>query len=341
MTARVLDTFAANRWIDDLEVSRVGKTMLRCLLSKVDARTGASHPRFPIFQAALASAASYSISQLCVGLGALEKLGLIRRRVLPARRRVDGTLRQDATDYELSFPDTCWRALLDAGKSLAARVADVLPAAHTLPWSINVQGKLSTQDASPKTRHAPRSWDLDPTQPTTFVDDMHYDKLAPKLLEAAQFVAAGVDDSIRERAVVCLNALRERAHDIALLACNLDLSSWDAVNCVKHWVARCVANARQRVDSAEHAINILRKFFLEQQAWAATKGAERIDERTRAKYKRFDDEAAARAGDVEREAMRKKCAHIKVGRGEYVAPAQVDEVPIDFGYDPNDPAIPF
>lgn len=305
-----VDERAFRQTMIGLDAPRHVVDVVTSIVELVDRRTGESHPRYPITLARIAREARYSISRTCDALAAAGRW--IKRFVMPPRRQKDGTFRQPPTDYKLLVPDHCWRKVYRASSTVAARPVE--PTTIEISWTCTVQGKLSTQDAATKRRpHVPRSWNLDPSQPTTFIDDMHYDKLAPKLLEAAQFAAEGVDESLRHRTMVCLNALRERAHDVALLACNLNLSSWDSVNCVKHWVVRCVTNPKQRVDSAEHAINILRRFFLVQQEWAEHKGAERIRERTRAKYQRLDDERVSREEQAERERRREAWAHIEVG----------------------------
>lgn len=291
----------------------------------VDYRTGESHPRYPSTLERIAYKARYSVSRTCDALRVASRW--VKRFSMPPRRQKDGTIRQLPTDYKLLVPDHCWRKVYRASSTVAARPAE--PTTLDVPWSLTVQGKLSTQDATTHRRpRVPRSWNLDSSQPTTFIDDMHYDKLAPKLLDGAMLAAEGVDESLRHRTMVCLNALRERALDVALLACNLDLSSWDAVNCVKHWVVRCVTNPAQRVDSAEHAINILRKFFLEQQAWAHRKASERIRERTRAKYQALDDERENAAREVERERGRAVRAHIATGH-EKLDESAFDDVDVD------------
>lgn len=305
-----IDERAFRQTMIDLDAHRHVVDVVMSVVEFADRRTGESHPRFPMTLARIAQKARYSVSRTCDALRAASRW--VKRFSMPPKRQKDGTVRQLPTDYKLLVPEHCWRKVYRASGTVAARPVE--PTTFDVPWSLTVQGKLSTQDASTRRRQSvPRSWNLDPLQPTTFVDDMHSDKLAPKLLEAAQFAAEGVDESLRHRTMVCLNALRERALDVALLACNLDLSSWDAINCVKHWVVRCVTNPGQRVDSAEHAINILRKFFLEQQAWAQRKAVERIRERARAKYQRFDVERVSHEEQAEREQRREAWAHIAVG----------------------------
>ncbi len=286
MTARTLDKFATDRWIDALDVTRVCKVVMRSIVSKIDTRTGQSHPRFPILQAAIARAVSYSIASVCRALDALESMGLVIRRRMRPRRRADGTVRQDPTDYELVLPAECWRVLQPVESSHAARVTTPVSIGHDEPWSIKVCGKLSTSDASTKRRTT--GWQLQASPNTTFLDDMPVDELAPRLLDAAMVASERVDDSLRHRTIVCLDELRKRASDVALLACNLNLDSWGTLNTIRHWIAKCVTNPAQRVDSGEHSMNILRKFLHEQREWAFVKGPARIDELIRAKRERVD-----------------------------------------------------
>lgn len=309
-----VDERAFRQTMIDLDAPRHVVDVIMSVVEFADRRTGESHPRFPMTLARIAHKARYSVSRVCDAF--LAGARWVKRFSMPPRRQKDGTIRQLPTDYKLLIPDHCWRKVYHASSTVAARPAE--PTTLDLPWSLTVQGKLSTQDAATHRRpRVPRSWNLDPSQPTTFIDDMHYDKLAPKLLDGAMLAAEGVDESLRHRTMVCLNALRERAHVVALLACNLDLSSWDAVNCVKHWVVRCVTNPNQRVDSAEHAINILRKFFLEQQAWAHRKASERIRERTRAKYQAHDDERETQEELARLERSRAARAHIAIGYDKF------------------------
>lgn len=318
---RYLDKQAFRRSLIEADEPRHTIDVLMALAELVDYRTGESHPRYPITLERLAHVARYSVSRVCDALAAACRW--VKRFSMPPRRQKDGTIRQLPTDYKLLTFDEHSRGVHRAESTVAAR--HVEPTTLDVPWSLTVQGKLSTQDASPRHRpRAPRSWQLDPEANFTFIDGMDHDKLAPKLLDGAMLAAEGVDETLRHRTMVCLNALRERALDVALLACNLTLSSWDAVNCVKHWVVRCVTNPKQRVDSAEHAINILRKFFLEQQAWAHRLAAERIRERTRAKYQRPDDAQE----NATREASRQARAHIAIGHDKLDESA-LDDVDVD------------
>lgn len=264
MSARRLDRFAADRWIDKLAISRACKALLRCLVSKVDASTGASHPRFPILQAALSSAIAYSIATICRAFTELETLGLVIRRRMRAKL-VQGRIAQLPTDYELVLPDECWREIKPVESTSMARVSATSVQEHApleSRWSRSVRGSLSEANAAPKTSIA--RWSLDASKDKTFIDGMHFAELAAKLLDAAMIASENTSDDLRHRVVVCLNELRTRAEEVALFCCNIGIASWDAVRCVRAWARKSIANPEQRIDSAEHAINILRKFVREQ-----------------------------------------------------------------------------
>jgi hypothetical protein len=288
VTQRRLDRFATDRWIDKLSIPRACKALLRCLVSKVDASTGASHPRFPILQAALSMAISYSIAHICRAFIELEKLGYVIRRAMRARL-TKGRIAQLPTDYQLVLPDECWRDLAPVESTPAARVPahrvdsvpEPAPVAPESRWSRSVRGRLSEQNAAPKVPIA--RWKLDATNDHTFIDGLRFDELAPKLLDAAMLASEGTSDDMRHRVVVCLNELRTRANEVALLACNVSIASWDALLAVRGWVRKCLMNPEQRVDSAEHAMNILRKFVHEQAETTYTdKLARRREEKRRA-----------------------------------------------------------
>jgi hypothetical protein len=287
MTARRLDRFATDRWIDKLPIPRACKALLRCLVSKVDANTGASHPRFPILQAAISMAISYSVAHICRAFIELEKLGYVIRRAMRARL-TKGRIAQLPTDYQLVLPDECWREIVPVEQTAIARAPapraesapEPAPVAPESRWSRSVRGRLSEQSAAPKVPVA--RWKLDATNDHTFIDGLRFDELAPKLLDAAMLASEGASDDMRHRVVVCLNELRTRAHEVALLACNIGIASWDAVAAVRGWVRKCLLNPAQRVDSAEHSMNILRKFVHEQAETTYTdKLARRREEKRR------------------------------------------------------------
>jgi hypothetical protein len=232
-------------------------------------------------------AISYSIAHICRAFIELEKLGYVIRRAMRARL-TKGRIAQLPTDYQLVLPDECWREIAPVEQTAAARMP--IPRAESVPepvhiepesrWSRSVRGRLSEQNAAPKVPIA--RWKLDVSEDRTF-DGMRFDELAPKLLDAAMVASEGTSDDMRHRVVVCLNELRQRAHEVALLACNLVLFSWDAVASVRGWVRKCLMNPEQRVDSAEHSMNILRKFVHEQAETTYTdKLARRREEKRRA-----------------------------------------------------------
>jgi hypothetical protein len=232
----------------------------------VDTRTGGSHPRYPITLERIAQTIGRCVQTVSRLLPALEAAGVMIVRRFEPRRQQDGTLRQEPNDYELLLPDECWRVLAPVESTAAARspapraepVPEPAPIAPESRWSRSVRGRLSEQNAAPK---IPVSrWKLDASIDTTWIDAMRFDELAPKLLDAAMIASEGANDDIRHRVVVCLNELRQRAHEVALLACNIGIASWDALLAVRGWVRKCLLDPNRRVDSAEHSMNILRKF---------------------------------------------------------------------------------
>lgn len=310
MTQRRLDRFATDRWIDKLSIPRVLKALLRCLVSKVDASTGASHPRFPILQAAISMAISYSIAHICRAFVELEKLGYVIRRAMRARL-TKGRIAQLPTDYQLVLPNECWREIAPVESTPIARapaprvesVPEPAPIAPESRWSRSVRGRLSESNAAPKIPIA--RWKLDATEDRTF-DDVHFVDLAPRLLDAAMLASEGAPDDMRHRVVVCLNELRTRAHEVALFACNLVMFSWDAVSAVKAWVRKCLMNPEQRVDSAEHSMNILKKFV--QGQYDELYGAVGIERRRREReevQRRHDEDQRAVELQRDREALAK------------------------------------
>jgi len=272
MSTRVLDVFATNRYIDALETPRFTKTVLRCLVSKVDARTGASHPRFPIVQAAIARAIDYSIAHLCRALNALETLGLVIRRRMPLRRQQDGTVRQLPTDYELRLPALCWREVRPAKGTMIARDdATFAPRLDDAPtFDDEFDGPLTDDDrveltirGTMHTPHdTPQSWDVAGFDDRTIPgDEVPAEVVAKSIVDAASIAIERVPD---ERCFIATNAiyaLKQRSMQVALTACNAGLTAARACGVVVQWVNKCLANSSQHIVNGAHALNILRKFI--------------------------------------------------------------------------------
>ncbi len=266
-------------WTASLDTVRgTTREVLRALGSLVDTRTAASHPRYPITLERIAAETGRCVATVCRHLSVLELLNIVKRRPMPVERMPDGTLRQQPTDYELVLPDECWREIVSVESTSAARVYEPqpVPVAPAHDWTLSVQGRLSERDAAPKVAIA--RWKLNTRDDHTFIDGMHFEQLAPKILDVAKLAAEGVPDELRTRVMTCLHELRARAHEVALLACNVSIASWDAVNAVRAWVRKTLMNPAQRVDTAEHALNILAKFVREQ--------AETLYSRERAEQRR-------------------------------------------------------
>jgi hypothetical protein len=265
--ARYIAHRSAQAWLSTLDAIRgTSREIFRAIISMVDNRTGESHPRFPITLERIAQVIGRCVQTVSRHLPALEAAGVMIVRRSEPRRQADGTLRQHPNDYQLVLPDECWREIVPVESTPAARVpasrVESVPAPTPIAlesrWSRSVRGRLSEQNAAPNVPIA--RWKLDATNDHTFIDGMRFDDLAPKLLDAAMLASEGASDDVRHRVVVCLNELRTRAHEVALLACNIGIASWDAVAAARGWVRKCLLNPEQRIDSAEHAMNILRKF---------------------------------------------------------------------------------
>jgi hypothetical protein len=290
---------AAQLWISGLAYLRgLCRSIARAIASLVDSHTGGSHPRYPITLERISNEAGCSVATVCRHIPELEAAGIVKVTRFPPRRLADGTVRQEPNDYELLLPDERWREIAPVESTPAARVPapsvpEPAPVEPTSRWSRSVQGMLSTRDAS--TRRS-SSWQLDAAEDVTFVDGMSAAELAPKLLEVAMLQAEGTSDDLRHRVVVCLNELRAKAHDVALLMTNSSLSSWNALSCVRQWVAKTLQNASQRVDSAEHGLNILRKFVRAYVHWTYEgKGRDRVLERAEQRRRDEGGDVAPRA----------------------------------------------
>jgi hypothetical protein len=264
--ARYIAHRAAQAWLATLDAIRgTSREIFRAILSMVDNRTGESHPRYPITLERIAQTIGRCVQTVSRHLPCLEAAGVMIVRRAEPRRQDDGTLRQHPNDYQLVLPDECWREITPVESTAIARapaprsesVPEPTPVAPESRWSRSVRGRLSEQNAAPKVPIA--RWKLDASEDQTF-DGIRFDDLAPKLLDVAMIASEGAGDDVRHRVVVCLNELRTRAHEVALFACNLVLFSWDACNAVRGWVRKCLLDPDRRVDSAEHSMNILRKF---------------------------------------------------------------------------------
>lgn len=281
---------AAQLWISGLAYLRgLCRSIARAVASLVDSHTGGSHPRYPITLERIADEAGCSVATVCRHLPELEAAGIVKVTRFPPRRLADGTVRQEPNDYELLLPAEHWREIATVESTFAARAHEpqpqpVAPVSHD--WALSVRGSLSERDASPRVAIA--RWKLNTRDDHTFIDGMHFDELAPKILDAAKLAAEGVPDELRTRVMTCLHELKSRAHEVALLACNVSLASWDAVNAVRAWVRKTLANPAQRVDTAEHAMNILAKFVREQADELYSR--ERAEQRRRERQQQRDEE---------------------------------------------------
>lgn len=281
--------------------------MLRCLVSKVDARTGASHPRFPIVQTAIARAIDYSIAHLCRAINALETLGLVIRRRMVPRRRPDGTLRQDPTDYELRLPVECWREVVPASKSLAAREVETFaPRLDDAPtFDDAFDGELTDDDrvelfvrGTVKVPHdKPASWDVAGFDDRTIPgDEVPAEVVATAIVDAASIAIERVPDERRFIATNAIYALKQRSMQVALTVCSSGLTAARACGVVRQWVEKTLANSSQHIVNGAHALNILRK-FIKSAANQSQRAHDAARERGRARhYGQFDEPEVSSSG---------------------------------------------
>lgn len=291
---RRIDRFAVDRWIDALEVPRLLKSILRCLVTKVDSSTGKSHRRFPIFQAAIAWAIGYSKAQLNRGLDALERLGLVIRRAMRARS-VSGHWRQLATDYELVLPESCWRNLTPVAESYAAReFATYAPRIDDAPtFDDSFDGELSDDDCVELCvrgkvkvqQDKPSSWDVSGFDDRTIPgDEVPANVLETQIVDAASIALDRVPEMRRFIATNAIYELKRRAREVALTICHHGLTAARGCGVVRQWVDNALANDHQVIHSGAHALNILR-IFIKSGAEESERTLEAARERGLAKHR--------------------------------------------------------
>lgn len=253
------------------DIAATAREVLRALAMMVDSSTGRSCHRFPITIERIAAYTGRSVRTIFRALNVLVKAGIVSREKHRPRRMPDGTFRQPPTSYELHVPREAWRELVAVEKSDAAREqAPIVPRRQTAfaspaSLALTVRGKMSTRDAETPLvrRREPRTYD--PNEPTA--DLMSADELAPLLVQDACVAAASCPEERRFVAVASLYELSRRAHEVAGEACELGVSSGRARAAVKQWAARCLANVEQHVESASHAVNVLRRFLRSAGDW--------------------------------------------------------------------------
>ena len=271
MSARRFLFFAYSRFVDTIDgLHKTAANMLRILAEMVDHRTARTHHRFPVSQARLMRRLRCSESTVNRVLAVLEDLCLIRRYRKDKHQDARGRIRQGCTDYELlGIPDDCWRVLEDVAFTSIAREPEPKPPRErfTSPAAmvLSVRGKQSTRDAeTPLVRErAPRPFD--PNGCTA--DLVSPEELAAELVHEGCVAAETCCEERRFVAVASLYELSRRAVEVAGEATDLGLSSGRARAAVRQWVARCLSNAEQMVESPAHALNILRRFLASAVTW--------------------------------------------------------------------------
>ena len=307
---RRLCQFAVSKWI--ASTAAIGATMrevLRAIVSFVDSSTGASHPRFPITLERIAAHLSRHVATVCRALRVLEVLGVVVRRRMPARRRSDGTWRQLPTDYELRLPSECWREVIPASKSIAAREVETFaPRLDDAPLHDDeFDGPLTDDDRLELTvrgtmhtpSDTPQSWDVAGFDDCTIPgDEVPAEVVAAQIVDAASIAIERVPDERRFIATNAVFALKQRSMQVALTVCNAGLTAARACGVVRQWVEKTLANSSQHVVNGAHALNILRK-FIRSAAVESQRAHDAARERGRARhYEQFDAPVESSSGIV-------------------------------------------
>jgi hypothetical protein len=264
---------AASKWIATSDaIGATIREVLRAIVSFVDSSTGASHPRYPITLDRIAAYLSRHVATVCRALRALEALGLVVRRRMPARRQSDGTWRQLPTDYELRLPESCWREIRPVAETAAAREASTYaPRIDDAPaFDDAFEGELSDDDRVEMCvrgtvklpRDSSSSWDVAGFDDRTIPgDEVPANVLAVQIVDAGSIALDRVPESRRFIATNSIYELKKRVHEVALTFCQSGLTAARACGVVRQWVVKTLANPKQVVHSGAHALNILRKFI--------------------------------------------------------------------------------
>lgn len=272
MTARRLSYFSLSRWVSTLSLSKSARALLRILGEVVDSWTGRTHPKYPVTVEGLAARLGCARSTVQRATRELEAAELVERK--EARKQYDrGHWRQAPNAYALRLPDDVWHVLPPVESTPIAREPvpppppppprerSTSPAAMVL----SVRGRLSTRDAeTPLARERkPRPFDANGCT----ADLVTAEELAGEIVHEGCVAAETCPEERRFVAVASLYELSRRAVEVAGEATDLGLTSSRARAAVRQWVARCLANAEQRVESVAHAINILRRFMQSAAMW--------------------------------------------------------------------------
>jgi hypothetical protein len=276
---RRLSIFSVLRWAAGLDcVSRVGTATLKAIGELVDAATGASHPRYPITIERIARAAKYSASHTFVALRELVRHGFVIREPSPRLRNARGEWWQAPSRYRLVLPDECWTLVQKASATVAAREPLRAPVVAVAPpvvmsrqeqpsdaWTngLTVRGTCPTADAADVAPRRP----AETSRPRNTTDGIEVDRIAARMLGEACTLAADCPEERRFLAVVGLHELQRQARVLVDHALSIGLTTKRILACVREWTARALCNVEQRVESGQHAINILRRFFSARIAW--------------------------------------------------------------------------
>jgi hypothetical protein len=270
----VLSLLALFAWIRSLELPRAEMAVLDALARLIDWKTGKSHRRHSISIKRLIRETGYAKSTILAATKSLEAAGHIRRG--QSRPWYDiGRFWQDSTIYEILVPDECWHEVKDASETAAARPVEPRPVrgeAWTSPaaLTLSVRGTYPTRDASTDRERAKARPTSDPT-----ADLVSPEELAAQLVETACIAAADVREERRFVAVAAIEGLRRRAPEIANIACRGGTTSTRVNSAVRAWVAKCLAGDA-KIETAEHAVNMLRRFMVMTVYWSEMETAARM-----------------------------------------------------------------
>lgn len=277
---RRLCPYRFGRWLVQSGVARMARAVLRALFDLVDHVTGETHWRYPMTIRQIAARSGFSERSVQRAVAFLEGLGFaVVERQTPTRLR-DGTFTQEANRYRLSLPADCWIELRPVAETVAAREEEPAPARPVerprattgtafrtvlvaAEKALVARGRLSTRDAATNERDTCRNEDSE----LVGVDGVQVEKLAGEMVLTAKLAAAPCCEARRFVAVAGIERMQLRARELATETTRLGLARDHVLACVRQWVARTLANVAQDVHSAEHAVNILRRFFVAKVTW--------------------------------------------------------------------------
>ena len=266
------------KWLDGCGLVRAARAALRAIFDLIDHTTGATNLRHPMTIERIAARSGFSSRTVTRVLVELEVSPFVTVFRDEPRRMPDGTFRQAPNLYRLNLPDECWVEVREAAQTVAAKPAEPEPSpgprrvlraiSSALANTFTVRGSLSTKDAAPIVRERPGR---DEEPELIGLDGIQVEDLAGRMILTAQLAAADCPEERRFVAVVGIERLQERAYALATETTRMGLCMNDVLGCVRHWVKKTLTNDEQWVKSAEHAVNILRRFIQSRADWEERK----------------------------------------------------------------------